>query len=268
MNEMKEMKKLIPAAWKKLKKAIKHKNGMFGVYLTPEGTSKHIRVGTMDDKLSVCVFEKSSKVLVPVERAALEMRTAIDERRCYVEMEEFDAYRAIQFYDVVVGKDEKVKKKWMDKLPKGFARISANLRRLVGNPPRTNRESELEKELASVKRELRRTRDQLNKDAGAVIELQMAGLIPIGERPPFPLRNAQQMKYGCDWLFQVWKGDVLHFFFTESNLSRTGDRPSLTKNERRLMQAILDGRVVIHHVHHWVDRDGKMHWEVIEKRHR
>jgi hypothetical protein len=261
------MKKLIPAAWKKLKKAIKHKYGLFGVYLTPEGTSKHIRVGRMDDKLSVCVFEKSSKVMIPVERAALEMRTAIDEQRCYIEIEEFDAYRAVQFYDVLVGKDEKVEKKWMDKLPKGFALHSANFRRIAGNPPRTKRETELEKEVARLKRELRRKEDLLNKDAGAVIELQMAGLIPMGERPPFPLRNIQQMHYGCDWLSQAWKGDVLHLFFIESNLSRTGERPSLTKNERRFMQAILDGRVVIHHVHHWVDLDGKIHWEIIEKRH-
>jgi hypothetical protein len=264
---MKEMKKLIPAAWKKLKKAIKHKNGSFGVYLTPEGTSKHIRVGKMDNKMSVCVFENSTKVMVPVERSALEMRTEIDKQRCYIEMEELDARRAIQFYDVLVGKDEKVEKRWMDRLPKGFALNSANFRRIARNPPPTNREVELEKELASVKRELRRTRDLLNKDAGAVIELQMAGLIPMGERPPFPLRNVQQMKYGCDWLSMAWKGDELHLFFIESNLSRTGDRPSLTKNERRFMQAILDGRVVIHHVHHWVDQDGKMHWEIIGKRH-
>jgi hypothetical protein len=266
VNEMKEMKKLIPAAWKKLKKAIKHKNGSFGVYLTPEGTSKHIRVGTMDDKLSVCVFEKSSKVLVPVERAALEMRTAIDEQRCYIDMEESDAYRAIQFYDVLVGNDEKVEKRWMDKLPQGFARISANLRRIMGNPPRTNRETELENELASVRRELRRTRDLLNKDAGAVIELQIAGLIPMSEKPPIPLRNIHQIHYGCDWLSMAWKDNFLHRFWIESNLSRTGTRPSFTQNEGRMMKAGGEGRVVDHYVHHWVDQDGKMHWEIIEKR--
>jgi len=266
---MKRMKELIPAAWKKLKKATKWKNGKFGVYLTPEGTSKHIRVGTMDPNLSVCVFEKSTKVLVPVERAALDMRTAIDKERCYIEMREIDAYNAIQFYDVHVGNEEKTRKSWMDKLPNGFSLNSANFRRIAGNPPRTQEITDLERQVAGLKRELKeaqreakRSRDLLNKDAGAVVEMQIAGLIPMGERPPFPLRNVQQLKYGCDWLCQVWKKNVLHLYFIESNLNRSRGRPSLTKNERAMMKAIREGRVTIHYVHHWVDQRGQTHWDL------
>jgi hypothetical protein len=50
-------------------------------------------------------------------------------------------------------------------------------------------------------------------------------------------------------------------FFIESNLTTTDSVPSLTKNEARMRDAIRRGDVKVRYFHHWVDQDGKMHWD-------
>ena len=65
---------------------------------------------------------------------------------------------------------------------------------------------------------------------------------------PKPPRHVQQMKYGCDWLSMSFKGDTLHLFFIESNLSRNGRTPTLTKTEKRFQKAIKQGDLITHYI--------------------
>jgi hypothetical protein len=68
------------------------------------------------------------------------------------------------------------------------------------------------------------------------------------------------MKYGCDWLSMAFKGDILHLFFIESNLSRNGRNPTLTKTEKSIQRAIAHGSVIVKYIHHWVDEIGIVRW--------
>ena len=122
------------------------------------------------------------------------------------------------------------------------------------NPPKSKREKRLEGEV-------RRLQNQINRDSGTVVEMQIAGLIPMNGRPPIPLKNIHRMHYGCDWLSIAWRNDKLLLFFIESNLTRTDSVPSLTKNEVKMKDAIKRGEVKVYYFHHWINSDGEMIWE-------
>ena len=86
--------------------------------------------------------------------------------------------------------------------------------------------------MSELRKQNQKMQRQINNEAGTLIELQITGIVPLVEKPPIPLKHVQQMKYGCDWLSMAFKGDTLHLFFIESNLSRNGRTPTLTKTEK------------------------------------
>jgi len=253
------MKFRFPGKKKQLQKAKAKGSRPFAVRLTPYGTTKHIKVATLDAEMYAMSIPNSTQAFILVEREALDARIPADDDS-YVAINEEVIERAINMIDNEIAGNRNLIKRWTQRVAQGFSRSRAVFRVLRTNPT-TSRESALERENQKLEKEISRLKAQENKEAGTAIELMIAGLIPFGEAPPIPLRNIQQMHYGCDWLCTAWSGDTLHLFWIESNLSRTQNRPSLTKNERRFMEVIKGGQVVNHHVHHWIDADGDHHWE-------
>jgi len=250
--------------WKKLNKLVRGKIEIIHVYLTPKGSPSHTKVGTMDGNMSVIVIPGHTEMYIPVERAALEEGIPRDSQECSVQVKIEDVIRAMNFYDVHVGCDEKVEKTWKKMLPKGFSQTSNNIRKILGNPPRSKRETELEENIKKLERKNDTLERRANNKAGAIIELQIAGLIPMFEEPPISLENIHRINFCCDWLSMTWDGDTFHRYWIESNLSRTGNKATMTENEENYFSAALDGRIVDHYVHHWVDKNGETHWEFFE----
>ena len=122
-----------------------------------------------------------------------------------------------------------------------------------GKVAKVNAEAKrLQREVNELRKQNQKMQRQINNEAGTLIELQLAGIVPLGEKPPIPLKHLQQMKYGCDWLSMAFKEDTLHLFFIESNLSRSGEIPTLNQNEMRFRDSIKGGNVVVEYHHHWV----------------
>ena len=243
-----------PEAKKDLRRAILHKDRGFAVRLTPNGSTRHVKVANLDQDCLAASIPNSSQGFILVEREHLEQRVQISDSESSITISEEAAIRGIEMIDAEISGNKRLIAKWRNKLAKGFAAFGHSLRRISRNPPKSKREKRLEEEI-------RRLQKQINRDSGTVIEMQIAGLIPMNGRPPIPLRNIHQMHYGCDWLSIAWKNDVLHLFWIESNLSRTGNAPSFTPNERKFRDTIRAGHVVNHYFHHWVDKDENTHWE-------
>ncbi|MDA9165930.1 hypothetical protein N9O16_00390 [Candidatus Poseidoniaceae archaeon] len=243
-----------PSAKKDLRRAILHKDRGFAVRLTPNGSTRHVKVANLDQDCLAASIPNSSQGFILVEREHLEQRIQISENESSITISEDAAIRAVEMIDAEISGNKRLIVKWRNKLSKGFAAFGHSLRRISRNPPKSRRMKKLEEEV-------KRLQNQVNRDSGTIVEMQIAGLIPMNGRPPVPLRNLHQMNYGCDWLSIAWKNDKLHLFFIESNLSRTDSVPSLTSNESRMRSAIKRGDVIIRYVHHWVDKDGEMHWD-------
>jgi len=243
-----------PAAKKGLRKAVIRKDRGFAVRLTPIGSTRHVKVANLDPDCLAASIPGSTQAFILVEREHLEERIQTSDTESEITISEEAAIRAIEMIDTEISGNKRLISIWRKKLSTGISAFRQRLRRIVPNPPKSN-------EVKRLEQEVRRLRDRLNKEAGTVIEMQIGGLIPMGRRAPIPLKYIQQMRYGCDWLSIIWRRGELHLFWIESNLSRTGNVPSLTKNERKFRDAIRDGRVVNYHFHHWVDKDGEMHWD-------
>ena len=243
-----------PKAKKDLRSAILHKDRGFAVRLTPNGSTRHVKVANLDQDCFAASIPNSSQGFILVEREHLEQRVQISDTESSITISEEAAIRAIEMIDAEISGNKKLIAKWRNKPAKGFAAFGHSLRRISRNPPKSKREKRLEEEV-------RRLQKQINRDSGTVIEMQIAGLIPMNSRPPIPLRNIHQMRYGCDWLSIAWKNDKLHLFFIESDLTTTDSVPSLTKNEARMRDAIRQGNVKIRYIHHWINKDGKTHWD-------
>jgi hypothetical protein len=244
-----------PLSKKRLKKAIVKKTAGFNVQLTPVGTRTHVRSANLDPDCLAFTVPKTTHAYVFVEREDLEERIQTSDTESSITISEETAIRAIEMIDAEIAGDKRLISRWRTKLATGFAGVRIRLKRISRNPPKSN-------EVKKLEAEIRRLKDQANKEAGTVIEMQIAGLIPMGEKPPIPLKHVVQMHYGCDWLSMAWKGPQLHLFWIESNLTRTPSLPPLTRNEQRLRNASQNDLIFNHHCHHWVDMEGNIHWDL------
>ena len=243
-----------PSAKKDLRREILHKDRGFAVRLTPNGSTRHVKVANLDTDCLAASIPNSSQGFILVEREHLEERIQISDTESSITISEEAAIRAVEMIDAEISGNKRLIAKWRNKLAKGFEAFGQSLRRISRNPPKSKREKRLEEEV-------RRLQNQINRDSGTVVEMQIAGLIPMNGRPPIPLKNIHRMHYGCDWLSIAWRNDKLLLFFIESNLTRTDSVPSLTKNEVRMRDAIKRGEVKVYYFHHWINSDGEMIWE-------
>ena len=233
----------LPGAKKKLKATRKNRNKPFAVRLTPFGSKAHVRIGTMNAECSGISIAESANGMIFFDYEQLLARRDIGDGTSLIRVSEEDASNLQLMIKQEIARHPRLAKR-------------------KARRKQTNVEAKkLEHEVEELRKENQKMRRQINNDAGTLIELQLAGIIPLGKKPPFPLKQIQQMKYGCDWLSMAFSGSTLHLYFVESNLSRNAKKPTLNKHERRLMKAILEENVVTHYTHHWIDKDGKTHWD-------
>jgi len=235
----------LPGAKKKLKATRSGRNQPFAVRLTPHGSKTHVRIGTMNAECSGISFAESSDGMIFVEYNELAKRQRLGDGTSLIRVEEKDAELLHQMVLQEIN---------------AYPRLAK--RRAKANVTKQNTESRrLEREVKELRKHNQKMHRQINNEAGTLIELQLTGIVPLGEKPPIPLKHIQQMKYGCDWLSMAFRGNTLHLYFIESNLSRNGEKPTLITTERRLRKAILEKKVITHYTHHWIDQDGKIHWD-------
>ena len=233
----------LPGAKKKLKATRKNRNQPFAVRLTPFGSKTHLRIGTMNAECSGISIAESANGMIFFDYEQLLTRRKIGDGTSLIRISEEDASNLQLMIEQEIAR--------YPRLAKRKARRK-----------QTNVEAKrLEHEVEELQKHNQKLQRQLNNDAGTLIELQLTGIVPLGKKPPFPLKQIQQMKYTCDWLSMTFRGSTLHLYFIESNLSRNGEKPTLNDNEMRLRKAILEDNVITHYTHHWVDQDGKIHWD-------
>tara|TARA_B110001452_G_C15193426_1_gene414296 strand:+ start:277 stop:1032 length:756 start_codon:yes stop_codon:yes gene_type:complete len=233
----------LPGAKKKLKATRKNRNQPFAVRLTPFGSKTHLRIGTMNAECSGISIAESSDGMVFFDYEQLLARREIGDGTSLIRISEEDASKLQLMIEQEIARHPRLAKR-------------------KARRKQTNVEAKrLEHEVEELQKHNQKLQRQLNNDAGTLIELQLTGIVPLGEKPPIPLKRIQQMKYGCDWLSMAFNRNTLHLYFIESNLSRNRKKPTLNKNERRLRKAILEKKVITHYTHHWVDQDGKIHWD-------
>ena len=233
----------LPGAKKKLKATRKNRNQPIAVRLTPFGSKTHLRIGTMNAECSGISIAESSDGMVFFDYEQLLARREIGDGTSLIRISEEDASKLQLMIEQEIARHPRLAKR-------------------KARRKQTNVEAKrLEHEVEELQKHNQKLQRQLNNDAGTLIELQLTGIVPLGEKPPIPLKRIQQMKYGCDWLSMAFNRNTLHLYFIESNLSRNRKKPTLNKNERRLRKAILEKKVITHYTHHWVDQDGKIHWD-------
>lgn len=234
----------LPGAKKRLKASRSEKNKPFAVRLTPYGSKTHTRIGTMNAECGGISFAESRNGMIFVEYNELLNRRQLGDGTSLVRVLDSDLeslYRMIMIETISHPRLAARKGK--------VAKVNASAKRL-------------QREVDELRKQNQKMQRQINNEAGTLIELQLAGIVPMTERPPIPLRHVQQMKYGCDWLSILFKKNTLHLYFIESNLTRSAKPPTLTTTEKKLRKAIINDDVSIHHIHHWVDGKGKNHWDV------
>jgi len=234
----------LPTAKKRLKASRSDKNKPFAVRLTPHGSKTHTRIGTMNAECGGISFTDSPNGMIYVEYNELLNRQQLGDGTSLVRVLDTDLESLHQMMMMEIRSHPRL----AARKGKG-AKVNAEVKRL-------------QREVNELRKQNQKKQRQINNEAGTLIELQLAGLVPLGEKPPIPLKHVQQMKYGCDWLSMAFKGDTLHLFFIESNLSRNGRTPTLTKTEKRLQKAIKQNDLITHYIHHWLDNKGTVHWEI------
>jgi len=233
----------LPGAKKRLKASLSEKNKPFAVRLTPYGSKAHTRIGTMNAECGGISFTGSPNGMIFIEYNELLNCQQLGDGTSLVRVLDSDLTSLHQLMLQEIS---------------AHPRIAAR----KGKAAKVNAEAKrLQREVNELRKQNQKMQRQINNEAGTLIELQLAGIVPLGEKPPIPLKHLQQMKYGCDWLSMAFKGDTLHLFFIESNLSRNGRTPTLTKTEKRLQKAIKQGDLITHYIHHWLDNEGTIHWE-------
>jgi hypothetical protein len=233
----------LPGAKKKLKATRSGRNQPFAVRLTPHGSKTHVRIGTMNAECSGISFAESANGMIFFDYEQLLARREIGDGTSLIRVSEEDVSKLQLMIEQEITRHPRLAKR-------------------KARRKQTNVEAKIsEHEVKELRKENQKMRRQINNDAGTLIELQLAGIVPLGEKPPFPFKHIQQMKYGCDWLSMDFSGSTLHLYFIESNLSRNGRKPTLNDNEMRLRKAILGRKVITHYTHHWVDQDGKIRWD-------
>ena len=233
----------LPGAKKRLKASRSDKNKPFAVRLTPHGSKTHTRIGTMNAECGGISFTGSPNGMIFIEYNELLNHQQLGDGTSLVRVLDSDLTSLHQLMLQEIS---------------AHPRIAAR----KGKAAKVNAEAKrLQREVNELRKQNQKMQRQINNEAGTLIELQLAGIVPLGEKPPIPLKHVQQMKYGCDWLSMSFKGDILHLFFIESNLSRNGRTPTLTKTEKRLQKAIIQGDLSVDYIHHWVDESGNIYWD-------
>ena len=187
----------LPGAKKRIKASLSDKNKPFAVRLTPHGSKTHTRIGTMNAECGGISFTGSPNGMIFIEYNELLYHQQLGDGTSLVRVLDSDLTSLHQLMLQEIS---------------AHPRIAAR----KGKAAKVNAEAKrLQREVNELRKQNQKMQRQINNEAGTLIELQLAGIVPLGEKPPIPLKHVQQMKYGCDWLSMSFKGDILHLFFIE-----------------------------------------------------
>ena len=238
---------------RKVKGLLKGSKKGHRIRITPFATSQHYAIGTINPELTGIVIDDTATAYVKIGREQLELAGPVNEEYSIVLVKRHSLTSAKRALDESLANNPKEIQRWRNAL-KNLRHIMPLLKVHRNNPPKSNKERELEKENQHLKR-------QINNSAGTIVEMMLAGIVPMHVPPPFPMKGMTQMRYGCDFLSYEWKGKTLHLHWIEVNLDRSGRYPTLTPNEQNFKQAVDSDNVVNHYHHTWVDGKGKQHWD-------
>jgi hypothetical protein len=241
---------------KKVKGLLKGSKKGHRIRITPFATSQHYAIGTINPELTAITVDEISMAYVCVQREQLEFAFPVHENYSAILVERHVSESAKRALDENLANNSKGVRQWKKALKKHEPFII--LPRVRKNKSETSkREKELHEQVLRLER-------QINSSMGTVIEMMIAGIIPMHRPAPFPMKQVTQMRYGCDYLSYQWKGNALHLHWVEVNLDQSGNYPTLTRNEKRFKKAIESGNVVNHYHHTWVDCEGEQRWDSID----
>ena len=225
------------------------------ITVTPFSTTHKLNIGRINTEFTVITIDETSIAYVRVDREHLENEISLDEHYSAIPVKRHVSESAKRILDENLATNKKEIRRWKKEAKKHNQFIFRKpVRRNA--PKKSQREDELEQEINRLK-------NKINTQAGTIIEMMIAGLVPLHDPPPFPFFQVTQMKYGCDYLSYEWRKNELHLHWIEANLNRRKGYPGLTRNENRFKRAIENNRIVNHYHHMWVDDDGEQHWDCI-----
>ncbi len=243
---------------KEEKGLFKGSNKGHGIRLTPYSTKRHLTIGRINTELTVITIDETSMAYVRVNREHLENEIFLDENFSAILVERHVSESAKRILDENLATNSKEIRRW-----KKAAKKQERFMGFISARPNSKVSGTFykgSKEVRELQKENERLKRQINNSSGIVMEMMMTGILPMIEPPPFPMNAVTQMRYGCDYLSYEWKDDVLHLYWVEVNLERSGNYPTLTPNEQRFRKAILSGNVINHYHHTWVDGEGEQRW--------
>ena len=238
---------------RKVKGLLKGSKKGHRIRITPFATAQHHVIGTINPELTSITIDETSIAYVRVNREHLENEIFLDGNYSAIRVERHVSESAKRALDENLANNSKEIQKWKKAAKKQDHLIFRKPVR-KNAPKKSQREEELEQEINRLK-------NKINTQAGTIIEMMIAGLVPLHDPPPFPFFQVTQMKYGCDYLSYEWRKNELHLHWIEANLNRRKGYPGLTRNENRFKRAIENNRIVNHYHHMWVDDEGKQHWD-------
>jgi hypothetical protein len=238
---------------RKVKGLLKGSKKGHRIRITPFATPQHYAIGTINPELTAIVIDETSMAYVRVNREHVENQIFLDENYSAIPVERHVSESAKRALDENLANNAKEIRRWK-KAAKKQEQVMPGIR-VRRNSPR------ISKEMRELQQENERLKRQINNSSGIALEMMMTGILPMIEPPPFPMNFVTQMRYGCDYLSYGWKDGVLHLHWVEVNLERSGNYPTLTRNEKRFRKAILSGNVVNHYHHTWVDGEGEQRWD-------
>ena len=237
---------------RKIKGLLKGSEKGHRIRITPHATVQHYAIGTINPELTAITIDGTSTVYIRSQREFLEHEFPIDEHFSAILTERHVSESARRSLDEKLANNSKEVRRWK-KASKKYEQFMS-LIRIRRNPS-------IPKEVAELRKENQRLKRQINNSSGIVVEMMLAGIIPMTEPPPFPLQGVTQMRYGCDYLSHEWKDGYLHLHWIEANLDRSGNYPTFTPTEKRFQDAIRSDRVVNHYHHTWINQNGDQHWD-------
>ena len=136
-----------PSAKKTLRRAILHKDRGFTVRLTPNGSTRHVKIANLDPDCLAASIPNSSQGFILVEREHLEERIQISDTESSITISEEAAIRAVEMIDTEISGNKRLIARWRNKLAKRFAAFGQSLRRISRNPPKSKREKDWKRRL-------------------------------------------------------------------------------------------------------------------------
>jgi len=196
-------------------------------------------------------FDGTTKGALIIDREHAEAVAYDDKHELWViPRADADKYRA--WLDAEYPKPLK-RDSWQNKM----GAIASKLVTARRNPSSSRKDRAMIKDQGMLIRSLE---DKLRKRQATNVEMTLDGFI----NAPFPMENGVILHWGGDRFFVWWDEDgKLRFEYVEANWTSGTKTPSLTDNQRKVMEAIRDGQISIRFWHYYQTGDGELKWDLM-----